>query len=129
MIGRMTPLDAPLQGAVRHDVGGVTVEEVAVGAGRVKRVIYPPGWRWSTHMRTVTGTERCGHAHVGYLVQGHLVAEYEDGCQVDQVAPTVVVVEPGHDAWVVGDEDAILVQFDCGGETVSRFGLAGGHQH
>ena len=125
----MTSMEQPLTGATRSEVGGVIVDEVAAGSGRVKRVVYPPGWRWSTHMRRVTGTELCQHAHVAFLVQGHMVAEYADGCRVDQVAPTAVVIEPGHDAWVEGDEAAVLIQFDCGQETVSRFGLAGVHRH
>jgi hypothetical protein len=125
----MTSMEQPLKGATRSEVGGVIVDEVAAGSGRVKRVVYPAGWRWSTHMRPVTGTELCQHAHVAFLVQGHMVAEYADGCRVDQVAPTAVVIEPGHDAWVEGDEAAVLIQFDCGQETVSRFGLAGVHRH
>jgi len=120
---------APLAGAKRTATGGVIVDEVPAGAGRVKRVVYPPGWRWSVDMRPVTGTDLCAHAHVGYLVEGRMMAEYADGCRVDQVAPCAVVIEPGHDAWVVGTEPAVLVQFDCGGETVGRLGLDGAHIH
>lgn len=127
--GDMKSMEQPLPNAEHTEVGGVIVDEVVAGTGRVKRVIYPPGWRWSTDMRATTGTELCQHAHVAFLVQGHMIAEYADGCQVDQVAPTAVVIEPGHDAWVEGDEPAILVQFDCGRETVTRLGLVGEHRH
>jgi hypothetical protein len=58
-----------------------------------------------------------------------MIAEYADGCRVDQVAPTTVVIEPGHDAWNAGDEPAVLLQFDCGPETVERLGLVGAHTH
>ena len=125
----MTDLTAPLPGATRTEVGGVVIDEVPAGAGRLKRVTYPPGWRWSVDMRASTSNELCQHGHVGFLVQGHMIAEYADGCRVDQVAPTAVVIEPGHDAWNAGDEPAVLLQFDCGPETVERLGLVGRHLH
>ena len=84
----MTDLTAPLPGATRTEVGGVVIDEVPAGAGRLKRVTYPPGWRWSVDMRASTSNELCQHGHVGFLVQGHMIAEYADGCRVDQVAPT-----------------------------------------
>ncbi|HKA91925.1 MAG TPA: hypothetical protein VKE22_29885 [Haliangiales bacterium] len=123
-----SPLDQPLPGAIRHDVGGAIVDEVAAGNGRVKRIVYPVGWRWSANMRPVVGTDRCMHAHVGYLAQGHVAVEYADGCRVDFVAPAVVVVAPGHDGWTVGDEAAVLIQFDWARETADRCGLAE-HRH
>ena len=70
---RMSILEEPIRGAVRSEVGGLTVDDVPVGAGgHLKRVVYPPGWRWSTHMRPVTGGELCMHAHAGMLVQAGL---------------------------------------------------------
>jgi hypothetical protein len=127
----MLDVTRPLPDATRTEVGGVVVEEVPAGIGRLKRVIYPVGWRWSTHMRPHTrqATELCEHGHVGFLVQGRMVAEYADGCRVDQIAPCAVVIEPGHDAWNAGDEPAVLLQFDCGPETVERLGLVGRHAH
>ena len=65
-------------------------------------------------MRPVTGGELCMHAHVGMLVQGRIAIEYADGCREEFEAPAAVVVVPGHDGWVVGDEPAVLVQYDCG---------------
>ena len=52
----MSGLEGAIAGATRTDVGGLTVDEMQAGEARVKRVIYPPGWRWSTHMAPVTGT-------------------------------------------------------------------------
>jgi len=69
------------------------------------------------------------HAHVGFLVQGRMVVEYGDGCRETYQAPAAVVVAPGHDGWVEGDESAVLVQFDCGPETVDVLGLPGEHRH
>jgi len=125
----MSILEGPLKGAARTEVGGLTVDDVAVGdGGHLKRLIYPPGWRWSTHMRPVTGGERCMHAHVGMLVQGRIVIEYPDGCREEFDAPAAVVVVPGHDGWVVGDEPAVLVQYDCGPDTVERLCAVARHR-
>src|SRR6266853_3774821 len=123
------PLLAPVNGAERREVGGVQLEIVRAGNGRVKRMIYPPGFRWSTHMKAIVGTDLCMHAHVGFLACGQVHIQYADGCTLEFVAPQVVAIEPGHDGWVVGDEPAVLVEFDFEGETVSRLGMPEAHQH
>jgi hypothetical protein len=125
----MDPLVEPIEGADRREVGGAIVEIVKVGNGRVKRAIYPPGFRWSTHMRPVVRTDTCLHAHIGFLARGHIQGEYDDGCPFEFVAPQVVAIDPGHDAWVVGDEEAVLVQFDAEEGTARRFGLPSEHSH
>jgi hypothetical protein len=125
----MSQADGPIVGATRSEVGGVTVDEVPAGTARLKRLVYPPGWRWSTHMKQVSGTDRCLHAHVGYMAAGSIEIQYADGCTVRFEAPDFVVIEPDHDGWVVGDETAVLVQVDHGVDTVSRFGLVGEHRH
>lgn len=125
----MSALDQPIAGAAHSEVGGLVIDEVEAGVGRIKRVIYPPGWRWTAHMAPVTGGRLCTHAHVGMLVQGSIVVEYEDGCRAHQVAPAAVVVAPGHDAWVEGDEPAILIQYDCGAATADRLGVPAEHRH
>jgi len=120
---------APIAGADRRQVGGVTIDIIRAGNGRIKRVVYPRGFRWSTHIKPAVGTEVCMHAHVGLLVRGRVRGEYADGCGFDLVAPGVVVLEPGHDAWVVGHEPAVLIQFDAEQDTARRFGLAEEHRH
>jgi hypothetical protein len=125
----MDPLVEPIDGADRREVGGAIVDIVRAGNGRVKRAIYPPGFRWSTHMRPTSRTESCRHAHIGFLARGHIQGEYDDGCTFEFVAPQVVTIEPGHDAWVVGDEEAVLIQFDSEEGTARRFGLPDEHSH
>jgi hypothetical protein len=125
----MDPLTAPIEGADHREVGGAEIDIARVGNGRVKRVVYPPGFRWSTHMRPNVETELCMHAHVGFLARGHIAGEYADGCMFDYVAPQVVTIVPGHDAWVVGDEAAVLIQFDSEEGTARRFGLPEEHAH
>ncbi len=123
------PLSAPVKGAERREVAGVVMDIARVGSGRVKRVVYKPGFRWSTDMKAIVGTDLCMHAHVGFLVSGHIEIRYADGCKVDFVAPQPVEIEPGHDGSVIGNEPAVLIEFDFEGETVSRFGLPESHQH
>jgi hypothetical protein len=125
----MDPLTAPIPNADHRDIGGVHIDIVRAGSGRIGRVVYPPGFRWSHDMKPIVGTELCQHVHVGFLARGHIQGTYTDGCKFEFQAPSVVVLEPGHDAWVVGDEAAVLVQFDAEGETARRFGLAGEHRH
>ena len=119
----MGALTDPVPGARHTEVGGLIVDEVEAGVGRVKRVIYPPGWRWKDAMAEVTGTESCQHAHVGFIAQGTMVVRFDDGCEVTYTAPEAIVIEPGHDGWVVGDEAVVLVQVDAGPDTADRLGL------
>ncbi|WP_205701613.1 cupin domain-containing protein [Hymenobacter rigui] len=119
----MNQLLGPLKGATRREVGGVQVDVVRTGNSRVKRVVYPAGFRWSKDMRPVVGGELCQHAHVGFLTTGKLGIQYADGVQEEYAAPQVIAIAPGHDGWVIGEEPAILIEFDFEGETVERLGL------
>jgi hypothetical protein len=123
------PLLAPIEGADHREVGGVTLDIVRAGSGRVKRTIYCPGFRWATDMKKLVTTELCMHAHVGFLARGHVQVRFPDGCTRDFVAPAAVVIEAGHEGWVVGDEPAVLIEFDFEGETAKRFGLPETHTH
>ncbi len=122
------PLFAPMKGADTRVVGGVQVDVAAAGSGRIKRVIYQPGFRWSTHMKDKVGTDLCMHAHVGFIARGRVHVEYGDGTIAEFVAPQVVAIEPGHDGWVVGDEPAVLIEVDFMNDTPARFGMTDSHR-
>jgi hypothetical protein len=92
-------------------------------------MIYPPGFRWSTDMKPVVGSDLCMHAHVGFLARGEIHIEYADGCVVEHKAPQIVAIEPGHDGWVVGKEPVVLIEFDFEGDTVNRLGMPDAHRH
>jgi hypothetical protein len=123
------PLLAAVKGAERRDIGHVRLEVGRAGGARVKRMIYPPGFRWSVDMKPVVGTELCMHAHVGFLARGEIHIEYADGCVVEHKAPQIVAIEPGHDGWVVGASPVVLIEFDFEGETVRRLGMPDAHRH
>ncbi len=112
-----------------RQVGGVQIDTVRAGAARVKRVVYPPGFRWSTHMKGIAGTEWCMHAHAGFLARGQVHIEFPDGCKREYAAPAALVIEPGHEGWVVGDEPAVVIEFDFERETVERLGMPEAHRH
>jgi hypothetical protein len=123
------PIISPVKGVHQREVGRVKLEVGRAGNARVKRMIYPPGFRWSVDMKPIVGTPLCMHAHVGFLVRGEIHIEYADGCIVEHKAPQFVAIEPGHDGWVVGRQPAVLIEFDYEGDTVNRLGMPTKHQH
>jgi len=122
-------LFAPVAGAERREVGHVVLEVGRAGDARVKRMIYPPGFRWSVDMKPAVGTDLCMHAHVGFLVSGEIHIEYADGCVIEHRAPQIVAIEPGHDGWVVGSEPVVIVEFDFERDTIRRLGMPTEHRH
>ena len=126
---RRTPLKDVRNATVRRDIGGVRLEAGPAGDGRVKRMVYPAGYRWSRDTKPFVDTDYCMHAHVGFLVQGRIDVVYPDGCVESYRAPQVVAVAPGHDGHVVGSEPAVLIEFDFEGDTVNRLGMPDAHRH
>ena len=120
---------AAVKGADRRNIGHVQLDVGRAGAARVKRMIYPAGFRWSVDMKPVVGTDLCMHAHVGFLARGEIHIAYADGCVVEYKAPQVVAIDPGHDGWVVGKEPVVLIEFDFEGDTVNRLGMPAAHTH
>ncbi len=122
-------LTAPMKGAERRTVGHVQLDVAKAGGARVKRLIYPAGFKWSVDMKPITGGDGCMHAHVGFLARGQIRIIYADGCSQDFKAPQVVAIEPGHDGWVVGKEPAVLIEIDFERDTIDRLGMPPVHQH
>jgi hypothetical protein len=123
------PLLAPVAADEHKEIGGVQVDVARAGNVRLKRMIYPPGFSWATHLSAVMGSKLCLHAHVGFMARGQINVRFADGCVVEYKAPQFVAVEPGHEGWVVGDEPAVLIEIDFGGDTVERVGLPQVHRH
>jgi hypothetical protein len=117
------PLLAAMKSCETRTVGGVQVDVFKAGAGRVKRMIYQPGFRWSTDLKPIIGTDLCQHAHVGFIARGELHVKFADGHVEEFVAPQAFAVGPGHDGWVVGSDPAVLIEFDFESKTAEKFGI------
>ncbi len=87
------------------------VEVVKVGGALVGRATFEPGWRWSTCVKPIAGTNSCMSAHFGYQLSGTMTTGMDDGTEITSNAGDVVSIPPGHDAWVVGDEPMVVVDF------------------
>ncbi len=122
------PLLAHVKADEHREVGGVLVDVAKTGNVRVKRMIYPVGFNWDSNLKAVVGTDLCMHAHVGFMAKGQINVRFADGCVVEYKAPQFVAVEPGHQGWVVGDEPAVLIEFDFESETVERLAVPE-HRH
>jgi mannose-6-phosphate isomerase-like protein (cupin superfamily) len=103
----------------RKTKGGVQIDVAKLGELTVKRATYPPGWRFSKDM----GAERCLDTHVGYMASGTIHVILSDATELDIKAGDAVMIPAGHDAWVVGEEPATLVQFDEGESAAKRFAV------
>ena len=87
-------------------------EVVGLGEVSAMRVTLEPGWRWSECVKPVVGTESCQVHHVGTLVSGEMEVVHDDGSSQKLTAGSAYVIEPGHDAWVIGDVPAVGFEFD-----------------
>jgi hypothetical protein len=84
---------------------------VNVGGHPVLYGTFEPGWRWSEHIKPIAGTESCEATHLLYCISGRMKVAMNDGTEADVGPGDVVSIEPGHDAWVVGDEEFVGVDF------------------
>jgi quercetin dioxygenase-like cupin family protein len=88
------------------------VDVVRVGNVTAGRFAFEPGWRWSECVKPVAGTESCQARHLGVVQSGTLRVSHEDGSEVDLRAGEAYAIEPGHDAWVIGDERFVAFEFE-----------------
>ena len=84
---------------------------VRIGDAEIGRLTLQPGWRWSEHVKPLVGTELCEAPHFQYHLAGTLRIQMADGSQFDAVPGQVTALPSGHDAWVVGDEPAVIVDW------------------
>jgi hypothetical protein len=90
------------------ELGVVTVAGVVVG-----RAVFRPGWQWSTDVKPIVGTESCEAAHTGYIVSGRMHVVMDDGAEGDLGPGDAFVISPGHDAWIVGDEPCVALDWSA----------------
>ncbi|WP_457030065.1 cupin domain-containing protein [Kitasatospora sp. P5_F3] len=84
----------------------VDLDGIALG-----RATFEPGWRWSEHVKPIAGTESCQSAHTGYCLSGRITVRMDDGEEQEFVPGDAMVIAPGHDAWVVGDEACVVLDW------------------
>ena len=86
-------------------------ELLQLEAGTIGRLILEPGWRWSADVKPIAGTEWCEAPHFQYLVSGRIHVVMRDGREFDLGPGSVSHLPAGHDAWVVGNEPVVLVDW------------------
>ena len=84
---------------------------VNVAGHTVGKGIFEPGWRWSENVKPIAGTETCQAPHLLYCVSGRMKVAMDDGSEGEIGPGEVASIEPGHDAWIVGDEQCVMVDF------------------
>ena len=87
------------------------VEVLHIGGAEIGRLTLQPGWRWSTDVKPLAGTDLCEAPHFQYHVQGTLHIVMGDGTEFDAGPGDVTALPQGHDAWVVGDQPVIVVDW------------------
>lgn len=87
------------------------VELVRIAGTEIGRLVLQPGWRWSSHVKPIAGTEFCEAPHFQYHVSGTLRIATPDGVEFDAGPGQVTALPSGHDAWVVGDEPVVVVDW------------------
>ena len=93
----------------KFDKGHVDV--VNIGGGIVGRATFEPGWKWSDHVKPIAGTDSCQAEHLLYCLSGGMKVVMNDGSEGEIGPGDMAAIEPGHDAWVVGDEACVAVDF------------------
>ena len=72
---------------------------------------FEPGWRWSEDVKPIAGTDSCQVAHIGYVLSGRMHVVMDDGNEIDVGPGDACDIPPGHDAWTLGDEACVMVDF------------------
>jgi hypothetical protein len=87
------------------------LEIINIGGRTVGRATFQPGWRWSNSVKPLVNTKSCEAPHFQYHISGTLRVKMDDGAERDFKAGDVSLLESGHDAWVIGNEPVVIVDF------------------
>jgi hypothetical protein len=88
------------------------VDVVKEGGTSAARMVLEPGWTWASCVKPVAGTDSCQVRHLGLVQSGTLRVVHDDGSEAELTAGDVYVIEPGHNAEVVGDERFVSYEFE-----------------
>ena len=87
------------------------LELIKIGGATIGRAVFQPGWKWSTSVQPLVKTKSCEAPHFQYHVSGVLKVVMDDGAEFECRPGDVSLLPSGHDAWVVGREPAVVVDF------------------
>ncbi len=88
------------------------VDVVDVNGSKAARLTAQPGWKWSECIKPVVGGDSCQAKHLGVVVSGRMHVVHDDGSEIDIAAGDAYAIDPGHDAWVIGDEAFVGYEFE-----------------
>jgi hypothetical protein len=101
--------DSPDETRPFEGKGGAKV--VNVGGQTVLKGEFEPGWRWSENVKPIAGTDSCQAPHLLYCESGRMKVRMNDGSETEIGPGEVATIAPGHDAWIVGDETCVMIDF------------------
>jgi len=116
---RKWSLDKPEETRPFQDEAG-HLELVNIDGGAVGRATFRPGWQWSKHVKPIAGTDSCQAAHMGYVVSGRMTIRMDDGEEADFAPGDVMICPPGHDAWVVGEQPCVVIDWQGAADYAKR---------
>lgn len=87
------------------------LELINIGGATIGRAVFEPGWRWSTSVKPLVNTKSCEAPHFQYHISGILKIVMDDGTEKECKSGDVSLLPSGHDAWVVGNEPVVVVDF------------------
>jgi quercetin dioxygenase-like cupin family protein len=87
------------------------VELVELSENMVGQGTFEPGWRWSEHVKPLSGTDSCQVEHIGYVFKGRMKVVMDSGEELEVGPGDVFHMPPGHDAWTVGEEPCVVLDF------------------
>lgn len=103
-------LDAPEETRL-FQAGTGQLQVVNLKGGAVGRATFQPGWKWSEHVKPIAKTHSCQAAHSCYFISGRMMVVMDDGEEMEYGPGDFAVMPPGHDAWIVGDEPCVIVDW------------------
>jgi len=87
------------------------LEIVTLGDTSMGRATFEPGWKWSECVKPIAETDSCLAPHLGYVIAGRMKAVMHDGQEIEVGPGDAMLLPPGHDAWIVGEEQCVIVDF------------------
>ncbi|MFF3209589.1 cupin domain-containing protein [Streptomyces sp. NPDC002886] len=95
----------------RFEDGKGRLDLLNTDQGPVGRAVFEPGWQWSQHIKPIAGTDSCEAAHVAYIVSGRMKVVMDDGESIEAEPGDFIQIDPGHDAWVLGEEPCVVLDW------------------